>query len=309
MRASDRAVPPLHVWGVTLLLSCVAVAALFLAWRELNPWRAEYLDRNRARLHAFQSTRPQSGTIDVIGVGSSSLAAAMYNRHSGSEGWASKGFRYVGLQTLVGDIADFRPLIGDILTAKPDLVLIEIGLVTKERRLVIEFNFTLMAQIEKALEWLLPSLGASGDEIAVQDKLLMGKFLLKCGKPRLSPSDLKDWWRKSEQMFTRKNLAARIKILSEFVSAAAEKGISVVLLAVPHAPLLHLRLREEHAFVLHEIGERAGAHETLSVWSPTEDYPNDVFCDFVHLNPRGAEMFVSWLRSRISHHFPSDSGP
>lgn len=293
------------VWALVLAVDLIAVT-FFMAGQEL---RQRYVanDYNQELIESFAA---QSKKADVIAIlfGNSRLRHAVTFGFSGDDlVWLPEGRTLAALQFApnAGRFDLFAQITPLVLDLKPDMVIIQDSVISNDKpvvpglikisRLLYNYLFVTPDAVDGRAQW-------RHDRTA----LLAEKECLK----QFNKEDM-DKQMAFDAARDRHNLSARNESYAqarEFIAQALAHGIKVAVIAVPP----NMEALDRFGVARHEVDFFGLDHvpEQAELLPSTQDkifwisgpprLPKGRYCDFVHLNAQGREIFSSWLLEQVS---------
>jgi hypothetical protein len=288
--ATDEA-PPLRIWMVSVLVLAAFVATSLVSFaRHEDP----FVPYNAARIAAFAAGKPGAGTYKVAALGDSRLKYGTLNQPELASLAAAFGVRDLRFLRIVDNAAtydDFEGLEEAILASRPDLLLIQLDLVLRERALLRRYE-EYKLYLERWLRHLLRD--ASLDEDPQRLQVATG-CPEDAARERFWPRvmTLERW---SHVDPSSRNFRAALR----FAGRAVQAGSDVVLLEILSSPEVRAFYRgtglDDRAAL-----ERLRRESDLPLWRfPAELAGSQHFCDYVHLDDAARARFSRWLVGRIA---------
>jgi hypothetical protein len=251
-----------------------------ILFKDPPPSEAFYL-HNAARLNSL-TERAGGGAIGVVMLGDSRMRYATDADDRLGAALSARLEKPVEVIRLVNNWAvmdDFTQLVPLIFAAEPKLIVIQEGLLAKERasraKLLVGRSY---------LIWRL--LGVGPWNPGNLDQRLM-QVEARCEV--LKDEDVEERRERVGRWVSFVPEGESARQAAAFMDEAASRGIEVALLAIPTTSAGREGLPSF---------ERGPGLKPLVV---TTQIPNDSFCDIVHMNPQGRELYSAWLEITLGN--------
>ncbi len=294
--------PPLSVWWVVAAVLAGLFAASLPAFHTYQSRPQEdFVQFNGRRIRQFAGTSAPHGDslFRVVALGNSLLYRATFldNRIDRlAEERGLTGFRFLRLARARGRLSHFERLRGEIMDARPDLLLLQTGLLEpahSRSQVYAEFlRFWIGRQIDsfKGQHRSYPNANLLQDEETPrqwrQDDAAFGQFA------RFFRRQRKKGWIDPHR-------------LASWIDEANRRGVSVLLVETPSSvPVQNLIVRNSFDAV-HERLPETWDGVVLSYPVPL---PLTHFTDFTHLNAQGRDTYSKWLLDTLrAFHYSTGS--
>jgi hypothetical protein len=277
------------VWSLVL---AVLVGLYFASLPAFHAYQSlpqeDFIRVNSQRIRQFsQTSEPGMGsTFRVIALGNSFLYRATF-LDSRMERLAEErelpGLRFLRVTRAGGRLPHFEPLRYEIMDARPDLLVIQTGLLLKEpllARVYPQFlRFWIGRQIDsfKGRRRPNPNVNLQPDDETPrqwrQDRAAFGQFA------RFFKEQYKKGWSDPDRV-------------APWIDEALRKGVPILLLEMPRSIPVHTMTEQGSFRTFHEALPKQWNGVVLS-------YPVPLaikhFTDFTHLNAHGRDLYSDWL--------------
>ena len=89
-------------------------------------------------------------------------------------------------------------------------------------------------------------------------------------------------------------------LANEFIREAIGQGVTIILVTVPKNPRLE-KTRPSVPPAIKSLVERVTASSRqVEFWRYPTEVPSDSYCDFLHMNENGREVYSRWIATRIA---------
>ncbi|MBB5212114.1 hypothetical protein [Microbulbifer hydrolyticus] len=272
-KAIDARPLPLWVWGVCFLLLMIPAAYYFLFVMGFTPPSKEFTEFNLNRLVSDESSGEQ---LQVVMFGDSRLRYATLAEEDLGSKLSDELGRAVSVRRIVKDIAvfeDFSGLTETVLELRPDLVVIQEDLLSKERSTYSQWFFS-----RKYLESLF--FGAFSDKKGRDQE----KQQVEMSCDALSINETVEQRRAHFLKWARFGDEAQFAPgVAGFLKQAAAKGIVIRGISIPISPRGMASVPPPNELPLVEVG------------NTSQEFMNNEYCDVVHMNESGREVYSKWL--------------
>lgn len=291
--------PPLSSWLLTAVFAAAGLVTLVLIGRSpLTPPSEAFRLYNEPRVEAFTS-RGNDGPYRVLLLGNSRLKYATWDQSDLAS--LTKGAPDTRILRLVNDWAvfsDFEPLMDTILEHAPDLVVIQLELMSQERSSTANVRF-----LRLYLKWLL--FGSTGeiwnpgdmDQPALQ-------FDTPCAGISPTPRAVEERMNRTFEWLTHDPNGTSSTAARRFVEALRQRGVEVVFLSIPRSVAME-SARPEAVLTAGSLSE----DEHAGIWRYPHPVSDEDFCDTIHFGDAGRRPFTAWITDEILRARPaSDEG-
>jgi hypothetical protein len=296
----QRVVAPISTWIAAFVL---AAGAIGVAWYAVTAAgiqpEAPFTDFNRVRIESFAARASKAGAKRVVLLGSSALKYATRDERDFAAGIARAAG--VPVETLRvtsnwGTFYDFAPLAGDLLRARPDLVVMESEFLAADRppwRRFLIWIRDLRSRLGIAVE---------GEEPASEADV---QFSYPCWKRKAS----------MRHAMLREERAGWVTVrpggpgpdaARDIAARLLDAGAIVALVSVPRRPDYEAESRATRDAIAGDPGWRA-LEGRVGRWEP-EPLPSGLYCDLTHVTPAGQASISDWLESAVARELGKNSG-
>lgn len=280
--------PPLRVWAATASVCLITGLVFFLMFRNyLAGVKKEFVTSGPERIGAFSQSGP--GAQRVIALGTSLMYFDTFFDGKMDAFARSRGYerlRFLRIARARGSFEYFSPLLESILAARPDVLIIEHDLL-----------FYRWAADGQDLPGFIKERIKSFFGIPFKpNHLILLDGNLEPGTPVMDPAGFAD----PEKFIAMRPLATGWDgEVEDFLDRARGRGITVVLLKMPRAPLAERVLAPEaYRGVIEARMKRYRALGARELVFP-EELDLSHYLDYSHLNEKGREIFSRWLVVRL----------
>jgi len=300
----SRPLAPLRVWYIAAAL---AAAAWLVAWLAATEAGAQldtpFTEFNRERLAAFDARATSAGARRVILLGSSALKYATRDERAFAASVSTAVGEPVAVLRIAsnwGSFYEFAPLTGDILRAKPDLVVMDSEFLAVDR-----------PRIRRFLSWIQHarrSLGVTVQEDIASTSEADVQFAYPCWKRKVSRPldrllDVREDWIAVRPDGPGPRGARRL------VEALLATDARAAFVAIPRRPDYDSVSRRTR-----QAGRAGSQGRSLAGrvphWEPAP-VPIELYCDLTHVQPAGQARISDWLEAKVaaalSHRRPEPS--
>lgn len=283
-------IPPLGVWLATAALCVLTLSVTLPGFILYHPW----VEANRARLAELHRENGQhaGGARVVIAVGDSKLRFATADEAVLAEAAAQRGVRDLRFLRITRDAADFRDftaLADEILATRADLVILQLDLLVREPPL-----------LNKYWAYLRKSLGT-----VLRGHPLEERLTTVCNNEAVPDWNADDrGWRRTVRSYEDRGVdptAPGYQRIKDLVGRAERLGVDVVLLAVPATSRARDHFYGSGNSFYPGVMATIEADGLLEAWQyPGRLSDEQHYCDFLHLNERGRDLFSRWLADALA---------
>jgi hypothetical protein len=288
--AAPRDPPPLRIWIATaLVLSAFFTVSIVSFSRHED----QFLPYNRARVAAFAEHEPSTGSYRVVALGDSRLKYATLNERELTglaESFGIPDLRFLRIVENAATYRRFEGLADPILTSRPDLLLIQLDVIFRERALLTayeEYKSYLTRWIRHLL-WGFPLENPEGRQIGIgcaEDEpreRLWAHATTYERRLYIDPSS--------------RNVDGALRLARR----AQQAGTDVAFLEIHSSPELRAHFRGT-GLDDREALDRLRRASDLPIWRfPPELANSEHYCDYIHLNAPARVHFSHWLIGRIA---------
>jgi hypothetical protein len=294
--ATPAAAPP-RVWYLAAALAAAAVLAAWLLVGEAGlQIDTSFTQFNRERLAEFEARASAAGARRVVLLGSSALKYATRDEDPFAAGVAAAAGEPVAVLRIAsnwGSFYDFAPLAGDILRARPDLVVMESEFLAADRPRQRRFLLWIR-QLRRNLGLDVPQDVVGVSEAEVQ-------FNYPCWNRKASRGHDLLLRVRSNWVSIRPD-GPGPRAARRFAEQLLASGTEVALVGIPRRPDYETEARRTREVALDGAQGRALSGRVRN-WQPAP-VPAELYCDLTHVQPAGQALISGWLESRIAAALP-----
>lgn len=281
--------PPLAGWALTAVFAAAGLVTLVLVGSQpITPPPEAFLEFNGPRVDAF-STKSRDDGYRVLLLGNSRLKYATWPQSELDALTADASD--IDVLRLVNDWAtfsDFEPLLDEIFEHAPDLVVIQLELMSQERSSTANVRF-----LRLYLKWLL--FGSTNeswnpgylDQAGIQ-------YDTTCAGITPTPAAVEQRLSRTGEWLTHDPQGHSALAARRFVETLRRRGVQVAFLSIPRTSEMEAA-RPEGALTAGSLSDA----ERAAIWRYPHQIPAESFCDTIHLNENGRQPFSEWLERRI----------
>jgi hypothetical protein len=270
---------PLLTWGYAMVFVAALAFGIMSLIMSLTPPPSEaFFLHNAERLERLaEGTR--AGATGVVMLGDSRMRYGTYDDQRLGDELTDQLGRQVEVARLVnnwGVFDDFTPLIPLIFAAKPRLVILEEALLTKE------FAPSQLRVGREYLNWRIFGAGpwnpGNLDQAEIQQEMRCNRLII--GDVEMQKTRANGW-------ISFDPLGDNARRAAKFVEDAIARGLRVEFLAIPVTTIGQAEL---------PTYQRDADLDPLVI--PTR-IPDQFFCDLVHMNPQGRDIYATWFTATV----------
>jgi hypothetical protein len=280
---------PVATWVLTAVLVVTGLLAMVLIGKDpVTPPSQAFLQFNAARADRFGGNT-QANPYRVLLLGNSRLKYATWEKAQIDA--LAKGASRLDVLRLVNNwatFADFEPFLDTLIAAEPDLVVIQLELMSQERS--IEWN---VKSLRLYLRWLFfRTVGEVWNPEDVDQASL--QYETECSNIAPTAAAVDQRLTRTEHWLTHDPQGSSSKAARRFVEELRRRKIPVVFLAIPRSRAMEAA-RPEASLTSDSLTE----DERAAVWRYPHAVADEDFCDTVHLSDAGRRDFTAWITDRL----------
>ncbi|MGQ9365707.1 hypothetical protein [Azospirillum sp. ST 5-10] len=246
-------------------------------------------NRNRIDAAAFHAQQTPDSTL-VVALGTSRLRMATLDEGEMARMAAAEGlppFHFLRISANAAEFADFEPLLDRIIASQPDLVLLDMDLLFRERRPLAFAKERLRAVADTLV---------GGPPFALDQ--VRQQYAKTCAPPAAGGVaafvDDQDW------RFALAADSPAYQRARAFAERAAAAGVAVAVLEMRRPPAVE-QSRFGGAPYLPEATARLAADGAFDVWRfPARLQRDASYCNFMHLGDEARAAYSEWLVATIA---------
>jgi hypothetical protein len=291
-RPDTHDVPPLACWLLVSMLTIGALLVFAIAGERFETPPSEAFRRfNEPRAERFAAAAGE-GLYRVVMLGNSRLKYATWNEKALAG--LVPGQQQMAVLRIVNDWAvftDFEPFIDRLLEQRPDLVVVQLELLTQERSGAAQLRL-----LRAYLKWrFFGSAGEIWNPGGVDQQEL--QFATPCAEIPATASAAAARLERTGRWLTHDPMGRSSGAARSFIEKLRRADIDVALLTIPTSSAMERRLPESE-----RLADALSKQELGAVWHYPHTIADSDFCDTIHLDESGRDAYSGWLATKISEH-------
>jgi hypothetical protein len=279
---------PMSAWVLTAVLAATLLIAMAVVGTgPVTPPSEAFQAFNAPRVETFRNA--DSDHYRIVMLGNSRLKYATWDEVQLED--LRAGETPLDVIRLVNDwatFADFEPFVPALLDSAPDLVIIQVEMMSQERSMAANVRF-----MRLYLKWLL--FGGTGE---LWNPGSLDQADLQFGTPceDIEPSAAAVAARldRTGNWLTHDPHGPSSTAARQFVDELRRRGIAVAYLSIPRTSVM-----EDARPGATLTADALSAEERETIWRYPHSVGDEHFCDTIHLSESGRLMFSQWLTQRI----------
>lgn len=292
-------IPSLWVWAVVMCLPVLTYALYQYFSMEyfgtLTYNGKAFITVNSERLHKFSKGRDDKSRFRVVILGTSLTKNATYPENGGDfslpGGFANTEIDVLNIHHPGAQLAQFTALTPRILEAQPDVLIVHSDLFDKLPLINKTRHQRLRVTVKRWFRRVLWFVHARKRPDPARAEW-RNQSRRNCRE-----KNIRDLSIRAEGRYVKKPVLSRSFI--ELVAQANQRGIRIVVLHMSR----HSVFRQYYIDSLRQwqasLQSALLPFKNIQRWNSPEDFAQEDYCDFAHLNDSGREKFTAWLVPRI----------